>query len=328
MGLGYQLKERFLCAVREKRVASAYLLEGVEGVGKLDHARYFASALCCLNPNEDAAPCGVCLACRRIAVGEFIDVSELRPESPDKQITVDSVRSVISDVALLPSEADWRIFIVERSENMNAAAQNALLKSMEEPPAGVVFFLLTSDRKALLPTVLSRAVILQVEPPPVEELLPRLQRDYPRLSESRLLSALQLSGGAEGRARELLEGGELFSLCNKAVEYLEAVSNSSGLSALTALFPPAKQSRQSLSAFLSVLKLALRDVLLYQSVKEEVVPRVFDQRDRLCRVAMGIPPRKAALLFDRVEELLERVRTNVNSFAAVSSVNLLACSKG
>ena len=183
MRLDPKLRERFLASLREKRVASTYILEGPEGVGKLQHGRFFASALCCLEPREDASPCGVCSACRKIALAEHIDVSELRPESPEKQITVDSVRAVIGDVSLLPSEADWRVFIVERSENMNAAAQNALLKSIEEPPAGVVFFLLTSDRKALLPTVISRAVCLRVEPMTVQELLPLLQRDYPDLPE-------------------------------------------------------------------------------------------------------------------------------------------------
>ncbi len=316
-----------MAAVRERRVASAYIIEGAEGLGKLSLARWFAATLCCLSPKEDGASCGRCRVCSQILEGQFIDVSEIRPESPDKAILVESIRGVVSDVSLLPSEADWRVFIIEHSEKMNAAAQNALLKSMEEPPAGVVFVLLTEDKQALLPTVLSRGVLFRAVPLPAKALEQALRESYPSESPGKIASAAVLAAGSLGKAKQILEGGELLRLCERAADYLEAVSESSGFTALSVILPPANQTRQSLSAFLPLLKLGLRDVLLCQSVKDGFSPRVFEDAGRLRRVAVGISPKKAAALFCRTEELLSRLSLNVNSFAAVSALNLLACSK-
>ena len=327
MNRNRELKERFLAAIRDRRVASAYIIEGAKGLGKLSLARWFAASLCCLSPKEDGERCGRCRVCTQIAEGQFIDVSEIRPESPDKAILVESIRGVVSDVSLLPSEADWRIFIIENSEKMNASAQNALLKSIEEPPAGVVFLLLTEDRQALLPTVISRGVLFRALPLAAEELEKALKERFPSEAPERIAAAAVLAAGSLGKAEEILSGGEMLRLSGQAADYLESVSESSGLGALSVIFPPGNQSRQSLAAFLPLLKLGLRDVLLYQSVKEGFAPRVFEDRERLRRVALGIPPKKAAAMFDRTEELLGRLSLNVNTFAAVSALNLLACSK-
>ena len=320
------LRQRLLGCVQEGRVASAYILEGMEGAGKLELARFFARALCCPQSGPQG-PCGSCRVCRQIEAGQYPDVTELSPEAPDKPIPVDAVRRLIGEAELTGTEAPYRVFVICQSQAMNPAAQNALLKSIEEPHPGVVFLLLTDDRKALLPTVISRSVCLHLPPLTDPQMHALLEKEFPGTPPEKLAQAVSLAGGSPGRARQILQEGDWLKKSRQAVEYLQEVSNSAGLARLEVLFAPAKHNRQSLVAFLSLLKLGLRDVILYQKLKERTSCRLFSSQAELAAVAGGISPKKAVRLLDHTEQLLLQTALNVNVFAAVSSLNLYACSK-
>lgn len=320
------LRDRLLACVREGRIAPTYILEGPEGIGKLETARFFASALCCESPEKSGAPCGTCRRCRLISSGQFCDVSELSPED-GKQIPVAAVRELISETSLIPAEADHRVFIISDGGKMTAGAQNALLKSIEEPPKNTVFFILTLDRLALLPTVVSRSVCLVLEPLAENELRERLRRKYPDADALRIDFAVAVSGGAPGIAESALSDGELVSRAELVREYLAAVSRGEGPAKLGAIIPPASCTRQSLGVILPLLKLGLRDVLLYQNAPGAAAPQLLRDPEELARVAVGIPPARAARLFDRTEKILGLLPVNVNALAAIASLNLIACSK-
>jgi hypothetical protein len=128
-------------------------------------------------------------------------------------------------------------------------------------------------------------------------------------------------------ARQFLSGSKLFNNCKKVLEYLQDVSNGLGLSALSVRLSPASCTRAELSELLPILKQALRDVMLYQAVGEDFSPELFSSFEELSNVAMGISRKKALAMFERVGFLLERLDANVNCFAAVSSLNILSCSK-
>ncbi|MBE6591578.1 MAG: hypothetical protein E7646_06005 [Ruminococcaceae bacterium] len=318
--------DRFIEAVREKKVASSYIIEGARGVGKLDTARYFSCALCCENGNN-GIPCLECVICDSILKGEFADVTELGPEEEGKQIKVESVRELLKKVYLLPSQAQWRIFIIRNSELLNDSGQNALLKSLEEPGAGVVFFLLTDDALSLLGTVRSRSVLLKVPPMESGEMRAMLKAEFGKRSDSDIDLAVRISSGSIGTARRFLSGSKLFDHCKRVLGYLEDVSSGLGLSALSVRLSPASCTRAELGELLPILKQALRDVMLYQAVGEDFSPELFSSFDELSSVAMGISRKKACAMLDRVCELLNRLEGNVNCFAAVSSLNILSSSK-
>ena len=157
-------------AIRENRVAGCYLIEGADGTGKLTVARLASAALCCTNPNVDSTPCLRCHSCKNIMLGNYIDVTEIRPEEEGKRISVEQIREMLQFTHITTTEGEWRIFIIDESQNMKKEAQNALLKSIEEPGNKTVFFLLTKDKTKLLPTVRSRSVSLQTTPLTKEEM--------------------------------------------------------------------------------------------------------------------------------------------------------------
>jgi DNA polymerase-3 subunit gamma/tau len=138
-------------AVRQDKVAHAYLFSGPRGTGKTSTARILAKALNCAAP-EDGEPCGLCDSCVEIARGTSLDVHELDAASNNG---VDAMRDLVARAAL-GTPGRWKVYIVDEVHMLSTAASNALLKTLEEPPGHVVFVLATTDAQKVLPTVRSR----------------------------------------------------------------------------------------------------------------------------------------------------------------------------
>ena len=159
----------------------AILLAGPEGVGKTTLALDIAAGLLCTASDPSDRPCRACRACRMVEHGNHPDVHWLRPEGPGGQVVIGGpdarfrgVRDLISELALLPVEGGARVAIIERADRMNDDAQSALLKTLEEPPAGVTIVLCANDEEHLLPTVRSRCARVRlgpVGPRAIEEIL-------------------------------------------------------------------------------------------------------------------------------------------------------------
>jgi DNA polymerase III delta' subunit len=152
------------------RAPHAVLLVGPGSVGKTTLALDLAAGLLCCDPDPAARPCRVCRGCRQVASGNHPDLHRLAPEGPGGQIRIGkatdpepgTVRHVIGELALLPVEGGARVVIVEAAHRLNEDAQNALLKMLEEPPAGVTIVLCADDEECLLPTVRSRCVRIRL----------------------------------------------------------------------------------------------------------------------------------------------------------------------
>jgi len=138
-------------AVRDDRVAHAYLFSGPRGTGKTSTARILAKALNCTDLH-DGEPCGVCSSCVEITRGTSMDVHELDAASNNG---VDAMRDLVSRAAL-GSPGRQKVYIVDEVHMLSTAASNALLKTLEEPPAHVIFVLATTDPQKVLPTIRSR----------------------------------------------------------------------------------------------------------------------------------------------------------------------------
>nr|WP_316614973.1 DNA polymerase III subunit gamma/tau [uncultured Ruminococcus sp.] len=138
--------------LRLNRVHHAYLFTGSRGTGKTTCAKILSKAVNCLDPH-DGDPCGVCLNCAGIDSGEILDVVEMDAAS---NRGIDDIRAIIDEVAFAPARAKYRVYIIDEVHMLSRDAWNALLKTLEEPPAHVVFILATTEVNKIPETILSR----------------------------------------------------------------------------------------------------------------------------------------------------------------------------
>lgn len=196
-------------SVRRGQAAQSLLLVGAEGVGKRSLARAWVAWLCCQQGHEASDACGECPACIQLAAGTYPDVLWIAPPPGKREISIERARELKRFLALAPPAGGARIAVVETAESLTTAAQNALLKTLEEPPPRTWLVLTTNAPDALLPTVRSRCQRVAVPPLPPDLMREALLRHG--LSPEEIGPLLPLAQGSVGRALKLREivSGEL-----------------------------------------------------------------------------------------------------------------------
>lgn len=203
--LGNQrLKENLKSSLRRGRVSHFYLICGPRGSGKRTLARLLSAALVCAGEDK---PCGVCPGCRKALSGNHPDV--ITVDDPEKKtVPVERIRQARAELFIKPNEAQRKVYLFPRGQDMGIPGQNALLKVLEEPPDYGVFLLLTDNPEKLLSTVRSRCVELALGPLEPEVLQRELGRRFPDRAPAVISAAAARSGGFLGQAVELLSREE------------------------------------------------------------------------------------------------------------------------
>ena len=183
------------------RLPHALLVEGPEGSGKKTLARLFAELSLCEGAEK---PCGICPHCFKVQKGIHPDVRYYTVPEGKKEFPIDLVREIRQDAYIAPNEGPCKVYVIDKAHAMNTAAQNALLKIIEEPPAFVRFVLLCENRSRMLPTILSRVLPLELEIPTVEECEQALAALSPETDETQRRAAAAGAGGNIGRALSLI----------------------------------------------------------------------------------------------------------------------------
>jgi DNA polymerase III subunit delta' len=207
-------------------VRHAYLISGPQGTGRRTLALRFSKALNCLKPPEPGEFCGICRACLQIERMQFSDLSLVQPEEGSDSIKVDQVRALQHMLALAPYEGKYRIALLLGFQAANPNAQNALLKTLEEPNPRVVLLLTADSPESLLPTIVSRCEVLRLRPMHLEdeEKALTIHHGYPQ-DEAHFLA--HISSGRLGLAIRLHEQSELIEQINGRIDDLVNLLGSS-----------------------------------------------------------------------------------------------------
>lgn len=215
--------------IKSGHVAHAYLFSGPRGCGKTTTARIIARAVNCLNRKSgEAEPCGKCASCLDIANNRSMDLVEIDAAS---HRGIDDIRELREGIKFAPSKAKYKVFIIDECHQLSKDASNALLKTLEEPPAHAIFVLATTEIHKLIPTILSRCQKFDFRKLRLPELTARLQKlaDNEKIkTDKAALELIALNSGGSVRDAESLLGQALSSLSssgkqNLAVEDVRAL---------------------------------------------------------------------------------------------------------
>ncbi len=197
-------------ALTQKRLHHAYLFTGTRGVGKTTIARILAKCLNCEN-GITASPCGVCSTCREISEGRFVDLLEIDAASRTR---VEDTRDLLDNVQYMPTRGRYKVYLIDEVHMLSGHSFNALLKTLEEPPAHVIFILATTDPQRLPVTVLSRCLQFHLKKMPIEQISQQLSAilEHEKINfETQALKSL--AKAADGSMRDAL------SLLDQAIAY-------------------------------------------------------------------------------------------------------------
>lgn len=201
--VGHQsILEALVRAFRSGRGHHAYLFSGPDGIGKRSVATILGQSILC-ERGPIGQPCGECGPCSRVLAGSHADWIVIRPEG--ERIKIETIRKLNHDFNFRPFEGGARVVLIEASDRMTPEAANALLKTLEEPPAGSSFILIASNHVQLLPTVVSRCQHVPFSVLSPDDVSTVMRRVAPQLDDEVMASAAVFSGGSPGQALALID---------------------------------------------------------------------------------------------------------------------------
>ena len=299
-------------ALRTGGVSHAYILNGAKGSGRHMIARSFSAALLCENPRQEGdriEPCGECLSCIQVEAGSNPDLITLEREK-ENSIGVGDIRKMRADVRVKPYSAAHKIYIIPDAEKMTPAAQNALLKTLEEPPAYAVLLLLADGTSAFLPTIMSRCVTLPLRPvaeKAVEDCL--MERFGAKEDRARLCA--RFSGGSIGRAALLLENENFAALREKTILLLHKIEKTDA--AELASFAKEAASENETQDLIDLILTWNRDLLVCKSTHSTENLIFTDEVQYIIEAAQNTSWQGLQAAAEAVFRARRRLSSNVNA---------------
>ena len=297
------------------RARHAYLITGTESIGKLTLARAFAMTLNCTNADEANRPCGECRACLRILSGNHPDVTYAEHDATTGALKIEEIRRVTSMLALKPFEARHRIAIFPNFDRAQDRAQDALLKTLEEPPPNAVLILLAESTDTLLSTITSRSQVIPLRPIPAESVYAILTERYHVEPDHANLLA-HLSAGRPGWAIRAVEDPAMLDQRTDALNLLEDILSRNRAGRFD-LADGLSKDRLSIRPLLELWQTYWRDVLLLVT-NSGLTPANGDRLASLERLARELETEQALAAMQATRDTLENITsTNVNARLAL-----------
>ncbi len=300
-----QIIEHLQNAIATDKVSHAYILNGPDKSGKMMLAKAFAQTLQCEKGGTE--PCMECHSCKQAMSGNQPDIIYVRHEKPNT-ISVDDIRTQINnDIVVKPYSSKRKIYIVDEAEKMNQQAQNALLKTIEEPPAYATLLLLTTNADMFLPTILSRCVRLNLKAVRDEKIKDFLMRER-QLPDYQADICVAFAQGNVGKAIQLASSDSFNELKNAAIQLLKRVDDIE-LYEMTEAVKQIADYKLEINDYFDLMMIWYRDILYFKATND-VNKLIFKDE------VYDIKKQAAKSSYQGIEaiiEALEKAKTRLNA---------------
>ena len=303
-----QLKEHLQNAIAMNKVSHAYIINGERNVGKEFIARVFAMALQC--EKKEAEPCGECHSCKQALSNNQPDIIYISHEKPNT-IGVEDIRAQINnDIVIKPYSSPRKIYIVNEGEKMTPQAQNALLKTLEEPPEYAVIVILTTNVEALLPTVLSRCVVLNMKPVS-DVLVKKYLMEQLGVPDYKANICVAFARGNIGKAKLLASSEEFEKVKDEAISLVKNI-NDMEIHEIVKAIKKISEYKFDVNDYLDILMAWYRDVLFFKATKD-VNSLVFKEEiQQIMRVSDRSTYEGIETIVNALQSAKKRLEANVN----------------
>ena len=295
-------------AVQQGKVSHAYILNGQRGSGKKMLAKLFAMTLQCESGKSEA--CGECRSCIQANNGNQPDIITVKHEKP-ASISVEDIRTQLNgDIMIKPYSSPYKVYIIPEADLMTVQAQNAILKTIEEPPEYAVIFLLTENADSLLPTIRSRCVMLKLRNIK-DKLVKKYLMEQLQVPDYKADLCAAFAQGNIGRAIMLAKSEHFNEIKEEAIQLLKYIDEME-LSEIVGAIKEINKYKLEVTDYLDIITIWYRDVLLYKATKD-VGGLVFgDQLKFIKGKASKSSYEGIETILEAIEKAKARLKANVN----------------
>ena len=294
--------------VANKIPSHAYIISGAAGSGKTLLSKTFAMALEC--QGEDVKPCTKCPSCKKAMTNNHPDIVFVRHEKP-KTISVDEIREqVVDDMGIKPYIGPYKIYIIEEAEKMTEQAQNALLKTLEEPPEYGVILLTTVNPEALLATIKSRCILLKLRNLK-DPIIRRYLEEIMEVDEDKANLCAAFAQGSLGKAIQLAESSHFYDIRMDAVGLLTHIEDMDVPEVIEKI-KQINSYRLDIDDYLDIIAVWYRDVLMIKATNDVNNVIFKDEQRFLKEKAKKSSYEGIELILEAISKARERLKANVN----------------
>lgn len=295
----------FKNAIKADKLSHAYIISGGKGSGKKTLAAAFAMAVQCGRPE----PCGTCRSCRQSLSGNHPDIKWITYEK--SSIGVDEIREQINnDIIIRPYSGRHKIYIVPDADKMTVQAQNALLKTIEEPPEYAIIILLTDNADILLQTILSRCIVLKTKPVPDDTIKQLIMRKY-SVPDYSAATVAAFAGGNVGAAVRLVSSEDFNDMKNAVVGSLRDI-DTVDIAELISHVKTASEYKKNSEEYFTLVRIWFRDVMVFKSTGDADRLTFREEYNNIRRQADKFSYNGLKRAAEAVDKAINRISANVN----------------
>ena len=312
------VKKYFKKTIESQNISHSYLIEGTSGSGKKLLAKTFIKTLFC-EKEGSIEPCHICTSCMMMETGNNPDYFEV--SSTKASIGVDDIREqVVEQMEIKPYRSKYKVFLIPNSDKMTIQAQNALLKTIEEPPSYGIIILLSENPGKIISTVHSRCARIRVLPLSYKLIESYIKDNYD-LSKGQVMLYADFAEGSIGKVKNMIDQGEFLELYKKSINYIIKLDNAN-LIDLYDIAEEIDKEKENLPQILDFWMIWYRDILMFKKFKSEKYIFYKDSQDLLLDRSKELTYNKINNNFYEIIKAKNRLNKNINVMLLIENLLL------